>query len=157
MEIQLLTIGKTTQGFVKEGMEEYSSRLKRYIPFEITCIQDVKTSKSLAPSVQREREGEIIEEFLNSSDHVVVLDEKGKEYTSVEFAKRIQKIMASGKKRCVFVVGGPYGFSDNVYNRADEKISLSKMTFTHEMVRLFFVEQIYRAMTILKGEPYHHE
>lgn len=157
MEIQLLTIGKTTQSFVKEGIEEYSSRLRRYIPFSLESIQDIKATKSLSPSVQKEREGELINSCLNSSDHVVILDERGKQFSSMEFASRIEKIMASGKKRCVFVVGGPYGFSEKVYQRADEKISLSKMTFTHEMVRLFFVEQIYRAMTILRGEPYHHE
>ncbi len=157
MDIQLLTIGKTTQSFIKEGIEEYSTRLRRYIPFSLESIQDIKTTKSLSPSVQKEREGELITSCLNNSDHVVILDERGKQFSSIEFASRIERIMSSGKKRCVFVVGGPYGFSEKVYNRADEKISLSRMTFTHEMVRLFFVEQIYRAMTILRGEPYHHE
>lgn len=157
MEIILLTVGKTTQSYVKEGIEEYTGRLKRYTPFKIECLADIKGAKALSEDMQKQKEGELILSFLNSSDHCILLDERGREYTSKEFALSLQKIMASGKKRLVFVVGGPYGFSKSVYDRADSKISLSKMTFTHEMVRLFFTEQIYRAMTILRGEPYHHE
>lgn len=157
MEIILLTVGKTTQNFVIAGIEEYAKRLKRYIPYRIECIPDIKNTKSLTSDVQKEKEGELILNNLSSADYCILLDEHGKEYTSVDFSIYLQKVMASGRKRAVFVVGGPYGFSQSVYARADAKLSLSKMTFTHEMIRLFFTEQIYRAMTILKGEPYHHE
>lgn len=157
MEILLLTVGKTTRQYVKDGIDDFSSRLKRYIPFSIVSLPDIKSSKALSEAMQKEKEGEAILAFLNTSDYAVVLDEHGREYTSVEFADFIRKIMLSGRKRLVFIVGGPYGFSDKVYDRADSKISLSKMTFTHEMVRMFFTEQVYRAMTILRGEPYHHE
>lgn len=157
MEIILLTVGKTTQNFVIAGIEEYAKRLKRYIPYRIEYIPDIKNTKSLTSDVQKEKEGELILNNLSSADYCILLDEHGKEYTSVDFSIYLQKVMASGRKRAVFVVGGPYGFSQSVYARADAKLSLSKMTFTHEMIRLFFTEQIYRAMTILKGEPYHHE
>lgn len=157
MEILLVTVGKTTRQYVKDGIEDFATRLKHYIPFTIVSIPDIKSSKALSEPIQKEKEGDLILGSLNSSDYVVVLDEHGREYTSVEFASFIRKIMLSGRKRLVFVVGGPYGFSDKVYDRADSKISLSKMTFTHEMVRMFFTEQVYRAMTILRGEPYHHE
>ncbi len=157
MEILLLTVGKTTRQYVKDGIEDFSTRLKRYIQYSIVCLPDVKTSKALSESVQKEKEGESILGYLNPSDYVVILDEHGREYTSVEFASFISKTMLSGRKRLIFVVGRPYGFSPKVYERADSKISLSKMTFTHEMVRMFFTEQVYRAMTILRGEPYHHE
>lgn len=156
MDIQLLTVGKTNQGYIQTGIDEYCKRLKRYIGFSIISLPDIKTSKALSEELQKEKEGEIILNYLSLSDMVILLDENGKEYTSVEFSKFIQKTLASGRKRAVFVVGGPYGFSEAVYRRADAKCSLSKMTFTHEMVRLFFTEQIYRAMTIIKGEPYHH-
>lgn len=157
MEILLLTVGKTTRQYVKDGIDDFSTRLKRYIPFSIVSLPDIKSSKALSEAMQKEKEGEAILAFLNPSDYAVVLDEHGREYTSVEFADFIRKIMLSGRKRLVFIVGGPYGFSEKVYDRADFKISLSKMTFTHEMVRMFFTEQVYRAMTILRGEPYHHE
>lgn len=157
MDILLLTVGKTTQSYIQAGIDEFSKRLKRYISFKIECLPDIKTTRTLTAEIQKEKEGDMILNYLSPSDHVVLLDEHGKEFNSVEFSSFIQKIMASGKKRCIFVVGGPYGFSEQVYRRADSKISLSKMTFTHEMVRLFFTEQIYRAMTILRGEPYHHE
>lgn len=157
MEIILLTVGKTTQNFVIAGIEEYAKRLKRYIPYRIEYIPDIKNTKSLTSDVQKEKEGELILNNLSSADYCILLDEHGKEYTSVDFSIYLQKVMASGRKRAVFVVGGPYGFSQSVYARADAKLSLSKMTFTHEMIRLFFTEQLYRAMTILKGEPYHHE
>lgn len=157
MDIQLLTIGKTTQPYIIEGLDEYCKRLKRYINFKIECLPDIKSPKALTESQQKQKEGENILNHLSPSDLCILLDEHGKEFTSIEFSKEIQKIMASGRKTAVFVVGGPYGFSEEVYKRADGKISLSKMTFTHEMIRLFFTEQIYRAMTILRGEPYHHE
>ncbi|MDE6443737.1 MAG: 23S rRNA (pseudouridine(1915)-N(3))-methyltransferase RlmH [Muribaculaceae bacterium] len=157
MEIILLTIGKTSQTFIQAGIDEYLKRLKRYVSFKIETIPDLKSAKSLTAELQKEKEGDAILNSITTSDFCILLDERGKEYTSVEFSGRLQKIMASGRKRAVFIVGGPYGFSQAVYNRADEKISFSKMTFTHEMIRLFFTEQIYRAMTILKGEPYHHD
>lgn len=157
MEIVLLTVGKTSIGFVEEGLKEYLGRLKRYVPFRLECIKDVKGAGQLPQERQKELEGNQIQERLQVSDLVVLLDENGREYTSREFAGWMEKQMATGRKRLVFVVGGPYGFSPEVYARADGKVSLSRMTFNHEMVRLFFLEQIYRAMTILRGEPYHHD
>lgn len=157
MEIVLLTVGKTTQTYVQNGTDDYLKRLRRYIPYKIESLPDVKATKTLSSDLQKEKEGEAILNYLSPSDFCILLDEHGREYTSVEFAAFIQKTMASGRKRAVFVVGGPYGFSQKVYSRGDSKIALSKMTFTHEMVRLFFTEQIYRSMTILRNEPYHHE
>lgn len=157
MEILLLTVGKTNTGYLLTGIDEYCKRLKHYVPFTIKALPDIKNTRKLTESQQKEEEGKLILSELSSSDLTVLLDEKGKMFTSREFAEFIQKGMAGGKKRMVFVVGGPYGFSQEVYSRAETKISLSKMTFSHEMVRLFFTEQIYRAMTILRGEPYHHD
>ncbi len=157
MEIQLLTVGKTNQSYIQTGIDDYCKRLKRYVAFNIVSLPDIKSTKGITEVQQKEKEGELILNYLSPSDMVILLDEHGKEFTSVEFSKFLQKTFASGRKRAVFVVGGPYGFSEAVYRRADAKCSLSKMTFTHEMVRLFFTEQIYRAMTIIKGEPYHHE
>lgn len=157
MDIVLMTVGSTRISFVLEGIKEYCKRLSRYISYKLIELPDVKVSKSTSESVQKQKEGEQILSKIGESDYVVLLDERGKQYSSVEFADYLQKIMLSGRKRLLFVVGGPYGFSEAVYNRADAKISLSKMTFNHEMVRLFFTEQIYRAMTILRHEPYHHE
>ncbi len=157
MDILLLTVGKTTKDYIRTGIDDYFNRLKRYIGFSIETLQDVKVKKNTSELLQKEKEGENILNFISPSDFCILLDEHGKEYTSVEFSTFLQKTMASGRKRAVFVIGGPYGFSEAVYRRADAKISLSKMTFTHEMVRLFFTEQLYRAMTIIRGEPYHHE
>ena len=157
MEIELLTVGKTTIKFVSEGIDEYLKRLKHYITYRITPLPDIKKNASLNAERQKEAEGEIILSRLQASDYVILLDERGKEYSSIEFSDFFEKQMIAGRKRVVFVVGGPYGFSGAVYERADGKISLSRMTFNHEMVRLFFTEQVYRAMTILRGEPYHHE
>ncbi|MDE6006534.1 MAG: 23S rRNA (pseudouridine(1915)-N(3))-methyltransferase RlmH [Muribaculaceae bacterium] len=156
MEIALMTIGKTSIPFVKSGIEEYNKRLKRYINFSIIELPDLKAKVS-SELQQKQKEGELILDKTSSSDYMVLLDENGKEYTSMEFAGYLEKLMILGKKRIVFVVGGPYGFSEAVYTRADTKLSLSRMTFNHEMVRLFFIEQIYRGMTILRGEPYHHQ
>ena len=153
----LLTIGRTNIGFVKDGIAEYTKRLKHYMPFRIEELPDVKIHAKRSEPEQKNAEGEMILSKLQQGDHVVLLDERGREYRSIEFAERLQRIMAGGFRRCVFVVGGPFGFSKSVYDRADEMLSLSKMTFNHEMVRLFFTEQIYRAMTILRNEPYHHE
>ena len=157
MNIELITIGKTKTHYVSEGIDEYLKRLKRYVPFEITEIADVKNAGRISKEEQKEAEGVQILNRLQPSDHIILLDERGKQYKSIEFADKLQNIMASGKKRLVMVVGGPYGFSKPVYERANELLSLSKMTFNHEMVRLFITEQIYRGMTILRGEPYHHE
>lgn len=157
MEIELLTVGKTSIRFVEEGIAEYTRRLKHYIPFSIKALPDIKNTSKLSEAKQKDAEGEKILATLTTADYVVLLDEHGKEYTSVEFSSFIEKQMIAGRRKVVFVVGGPYGFPQEVYNRADSLLSLSKMTFNHEMVRLFFVEQIYRGMTILRGEPYHHE
>lgn len=142
---------------VRRGVDEYLGRLTHYIPVETKIIADVKRTSSLTPSKQKEQEGEGILATLQQSDRVILLDENGREFTSREFAAYCERLQASGAKRVVFIVGGPYGFSEAVYARADAKLSLSKMTFNHEMVRLFFVEQLYRAQTILRGEPYHHD
>ncbi len=152
-----MAVGRTSTGFVIEGIAEYSSRLKHYIPFSIQEIKDVKVSSGTGPDRQKQLEGEAVLSKIGLSDMLVLLDERGREYTSMQFAAYLEKLQVSGRKRVIFLIGGPYGFSDKVYERADAKISLSKMTFNHEMVRLFFVEQIYRGMTILRGEPYHHE
>lgn len=157
MKICLLVIGKTDATYIRQGIEEYEKRLKRYVPFEMKVLPDVKNVKSGGEHLQKEKEGELILEQLQPADVVVLLDEKGRQYTSVEFSAYLSQKMLGGIKRLVFVVGGPYGFSEAVYCRGNEKVSLSKMTFSHQMVRMIFAEQIYRAMTILKGEPYHHE
>ena len=157
MKICLLVIGKTDAAYIREGISEYEKRWTRYLPFEMKVLPDIKNAKNLTESLQKEKEAELILEQLQATDWVVVLDEKGKQYSSMEFSNYLAQKMLGGIKRLVFVVGGPYGFADSVYQRANEKIALSKMTFSHQMVRLIFVEQIYRAMTILKGEPYHHE
>lgn len=151
-----MAVGRTTIDFVVRGLEEYLGRLRHYVPTEVKIIADVK-QKGLSPERQKQLEGEAILANLQTSDSVILLDENGREYSSREFAAWFERRMASGAKRCVFIVGGPYGFSPAVYERADAKVSLSRMTFNHEMVRLFFVEQLYRAQTILRGEPYHHD
>lgn len=157
MEIELLAVGKTTIKFVVDGIAEYTGRLKHYVPYSIVPIPNVRNAGRITEERQKELEGEAILSRLANSDFVVLLDERGREYSSIEFSSFLEKQMVSGRKKVVFVVGGPYGFSPAVYDRADSKLSLSRMTFNHEMVRLFFTEQVYRAMTILRGEPYHHE
>lgn len=157
MKITLAVIGKTEVGFVKQGIDEYVKRLQHYVQFNIQYISDVKGTRNMSEAQQKVAEGRALLAALDTSDHVVLLDEHGTERASVEYSQWLQRRLASGCKRLVFVVGGPYGFSDDVYQRANEKISLSKMTFPHELVRLIFVEQLYRAFTILRNEPYHHE
>ena len=157
MKIQLIVIGKTNQDFVQKGLDEFCSRLKHYISFELDVIPDIKNTKSLSQEQQKEKEGELILKKIQPGDYLVLLDEKGKEYTSLQFANYIEKKTLVITKRLVFVIGGPYGFSQKVYEAASEKISLSKMTFSHQMIRMIFAEQLYRAMTILNNEPYHHE
>ena len=157
MKITLLAIGKTNAKYLQEGIEQYTKRLSHYIPFELKILPDVKTTKALTTDKQKEMEGEMFMSAIQQGDWVTLLDERGKEFTSRDFAAYIDKKMITIPKNLIFIIGGPYGFSKAMYERANEKLSLSKMTFSHEMIRLFFVEQIYRAMTILKGEPYHHD
>lgn len=157
MKIVIIAVGKTSTGYVACGVEEFLKRANRYVPTELIVIPDVKSSKALSEDAQKQQEGRSIISALQPGDIVTLLDERGKELTSREFSSMIERRMVQGIKRLVFVIGGPYGFSNEVYERADSKLSLSRMTFTHEMVRLFFMEQIYRAMTIMRGEPYHHD
>lgn len=157
MKLHLLLIGRTVDKHLDALIADYTARIKHYIPFEIEVIPEIKNTKSLSVEQQKEREGESILKALKSGDRLVLLDEGGREFRSVDFARHLQQSQASVTRRMVFVVGGPYGFSPAVYQAAQEKISLSRMTFSHQMIRLFVTEQIYRAMTILKGEPYHHE
>ena len=157
MKIELFVVGKTNHNYLSPGIEDYLKRINRYIQFSIRCISDAKNTKNLSQQQQKNAEGQNILVAIDNSDYVVLLDEHGKEYKSIEFASLIDKKMQTVAKRLVFVVGGPYGFSEDVYKRANEKISLSKMTFPHYLIRLIFVEQLYRAFSILNHEPYHHE
>ena len=157
MEIILLSVGKINTPWVKEALSLYENRISKYVKFKSLTIPDIKNTKSLTVTQIKEAEGNLILTEFTDSDFIVLLDEKGKESTSRDFAKWFEKQMASGKKRIVFVIGGPFGFSEEVYSRANYKFSLSKLTFTHEMAKMFFTEQIYRAFTILNNEPYHHD
>lgn len=157
MKIALIVIGKTDTSYFTDALKEYTGRLIHYLPFEMIIIPDIKNVKNLSELQQKEKEGELILKNMQPGDYFVLLDEKGKEFTSLQFATYIEKKMHTVAKRLVFVIGGPYGFSDTVYHAAQEKISLSKMTFSHQMIRIIFTEQLYRAMTILNNEPYHHE
>ncbi|MBE7685033.1 23S rRNA (pseudouridine(1915)-N(3))-methyltransferase RlmH [Tenacibaculum piscium] len=157
MKIKLLAIGKTDDKNLMQLIETYQNRLKHYIKFELEIIADIKNVKNLSESEQKEKEGALILAKLQPTDQLILLDDKGKQHTSVEFSQYLQKKMNSGIKQLILVIGGPYGFSDAVYQKATGKISLSKMTFSHQMIRLFIVEQLYRGFTILRNEPYHHE
>ncbi|WP_343636882.1 23S rRNA (pseudouridine(1915)-N(3))-methyltransferase RlmH [Fluviicola sp.] len=157
MQVTLLCIGKTGKKFLEEGEQEYLKRLRHYISFQLQIIPDIKQAKSLSQSQIKQREGELILEKINPTDTLILLDEKGKEFSSMDFSAYLQDQFNRGGKHIYFVVGGPYGFSEEVYQRANGKISLSQMTFSHQMIRLFFIEQVYRAMTILRNEPYHHQ
>ena len=156
MQVTLLCIGKTGKKFLEEGEQEYLKRLRHYLSFQVQIIPDIKQAKNLSESQIKQKEGELILEKIGTTDTLILLDERGKEFGSVEFAEYLQDQFNRGGKHLYFVVGGPYGFSDAVYERASGKISLSRMTFSHQMIRLFFIEQVYRAMTILRNEPYHH-
>lgn len=156
MNIVLLTVGKTEASFWKEALAEYQRRLQHYVPFELQALPEVKNTKNLTMSQQKTQEGVLIRKAMQAGDRFVLLDEQGKEYTSMQFAAYLEKKIQIVSRRLVFVIGGPYGFSDEVYQMASERLSLSKMTFSHQMIRPIFVEQLYRAMTILRGEPYHH-
>ena len=157
MQITLLTVGKTDVEWVRDGLEIYSSRLVHYVPFKVVEIPELKKVASLSKEQIKEKEGVLILKALKPSDEVILLDEKGSEYRSVEFSKELENMMSRSGKDIVFVIGGAYGFSDEVYQRADSRLSLSQMTFSHQVVRTIFAEQLYRAFTIMRGEPYHHE
>lgn len=157
MKIALLQTGKTTERHISEGVDEYSSRVKKYIQFEILTVADLKNTRNMPSNEQKLKEGKRILESIHSDDYVILLDERGKEMPTTVFSGMLGKVLLLPKKRIVFVIGGAWGFSDEVYGRADFRMSLSQMTFPHQMVRLLFMEQLYRAFTIIKGEPYHHE
>ena len=157
MNIKLIAIGKTDSAALQQLISTYEKRLVRYINFELQLLPDIKNSKSLTEELQKIKEGELILSNVESSHYLILLDERGKEYTSVAFADELQKKMNTSIKQLTFVIGGSYGFSQEVYNRANSKLSLSKLTFSHQMIRLFFIEQLYRAFTILRNEPYHHQ
>lgn len=157
MKVTLLCVGKTDDKHVLEGIAVYKKRLKHYTNFEIVIIPDIKNSKNLTQNQQKAKEAEILLKNISNIDYVILLDERGKEFSSIEFSAFLEKQMLSSVTQLVFIVGGPYGFDDSIYQRANFKISLSKMTFSHQMIRMFFVEQLYRAFTILRNEPYHHE
>lgn len=157
MKIALLTVGKTDRDWVKQGLDIYISRLKHYIPFNINEIPELKNVSALSKEQIKTKEGELILKNIKPTDDVILLDEHGKEYSSTEFACLLQNKITYEGRDIVFIIGGAYGFSEAVYRRANSKISLSRMTFSHQMVRAIFAEQIYRAFTIMKGEPYHHE
>ena len=157
MNIKLLAIGKTDNKNLQSLIDDYTKRLSFYIKFDLEIIADIKNVKNLSESQQKEKEGELILAKITPTDQLILLDENGKTFSSVAFSDELQKKMNSGIKTLVFVIGGPYGFSDEVYKKAFGKISLSQMTFSHQMVRLFFIEQLYRGFTILKNEPYHHQ
>ncbi|MBS9463866.1 23S rRNA (pseudouridine(1915)-N(3))-methyltransferase RlmH [Flagellimonas sp. 389] len=157
MQITLIAIGKTDSRELSNLIAIYKERLKHYIKFELVIIPDIKNSKNLSETQQKEKEGELILRHCKPSDTLILLDEKGKQFSSIEFSTFLQKKMNSGIKNLIMVIGGPYGFSEKIYQRCNAKMSLSKMTFSHQMVRLFVVEQLYRGFTILRNEPYHHQ
>ena len=157
MNIKLLAIGKTDNKELQTLMNDYMKRLSFYVKFDMEIIADIKNAKNLSEAQQKQKEVELILSKINPTDFLILLDEKGKEFTSVGFADELQKRMNAGIKTLVFVIGGPYGFSEEVYQNAKGKISLSKMTFSHQMIRLFMIEQLYRGFTILRNEPYHHQ
>ena len=157
MNIKLLAVGKTDNKQLQQLMEDYQKRLSFYIKFELEILPDIKNAKNLSEAQQKEKEGELILSKIGAGEELILLDENGKSHTSVGFSEFLQKKMNAGLKTLVCVIGGPYGFSDTVYQKAQGKVALSAMTFSHQMVRLFFIEQLYRGFTILRGEPYHHQ
>lgn len=157
MKVTFLVVGRTIDKHLTTLINDYAERVKHYVPFEMVVVPELKNTKPLSAEQQKERESELLQKQLRPGDHIVLLDEGGREFRSMEFAAYLEKKQAQAARRLVFIVGGPYGFAPAIYALANEKVSLSKMTFSHQMVRLFFVEQLYRAMTILRGEPYHHE
>ena len=157
MKITLLSIGKTEDAYIKEGIDKYLKRLKHYTKLELVELPELKNTKALTQDQQKSKEAEMLHKKFNPTDFVILLDEKGLELSSSQFAAYLDKKAIASVSNIIFVIGGPYGFEQSVYQRANDKLSLSRMTFSHQMVRLFFVEQLYRAYTIIKGEPYHHE
>jgi len=157
MKITLLTVGKTEDAYIKDGIDKFVKRLKHYTKLEIIDLPELKNTKALTQDQQKTREAELILKKLSVTDHVVLLDEKGLEFSSVQFADYLDKKAIGSVQSMVFIIGGPYGFDASVYQRANAQLALSRMTFSHQMVRLFFVEQLYRAYSIIKGEPYHHQ
>ncbi|MCP4443391.1 MAG: 23S rRNA (pseudouridine(1915)-N(3))-methyltransferase RlmH [Aureispira sp.] len=157
MKVEFWSVGNTSFSYLKDGVGIYEKRLKHYIPFKMEVIADIKNAKKMTQKQVKTKEGEQILKRLDKGDHLILLDERGKSYSSVQFASFMDQQLQQSYKKIIFLIGGAYGFSDAVYQRSNGKISLSKMTFSHQMVRLFFIEQLYRAMTILRNEPYHHE
>ncbi|MGD9928686.1 MAG: 23S rRNA (pseudouridine(1915)-N(3))-methyltransferase RlmH [Mangrovibacterium sp.] len=157
MKVRLIVIGKTDKDYLQEGIDIFHKRIPHYLPFEYLALPDIRNTRKLSEDQQKEKEGELLLAQLKPGDELILLDEHGKQFRSTEFARFLEKKMLGGSKTLVFAIGGPYGFSEKVYEAATGKISLSKMTFSHQMVRLIFSEQLYRALSILKGEPYHHE
>ena len=157
MQLSLLVLGKTDSAQIDTEIKRYESRLKHYLPFELRVIPDVRRGSKLTPEEQKRAEGIELLRYITPTDRVYLFDERGESYTSRVFATFIERAMVSGERRLVFIIGGPYGFSPEVYERADGQVSLSRMTFSHQMVRLFAIEQLYRAQTIIRGEPYHHD
>ena len=156
MKLEFWVVGKTSFAYLKEGMQLYEKRIKRYLPFESLVISDIKNAKNLSQEELKKKEGQLILKKLEKNDLLILLDENGKTFTSIKFSKWLEQKLQLSARKIIFVVGGAYGFSDEVYARANGKISLSNMTFSHQMIRLFFLEQLYRALTITKNEPYHH-
>ena len=157
MKIDLVLVGKSDQKYLQEGIDIYLKRLKHYCQFEMKVIPDLKSTKSISEEQQKEKEGELIMNQIKDSDFVILLDERGESLSSVDFAQLIEKRQVAGTRKISFVIGGPYGFSKEAYAKANAKLLLSAMTFSHQMVRLLFIEQLYRAFTIINGEPYHHK
>jgi 23S rRNA (pseudouridine1915-N3)-methyltransferase len=156
MKLTLLQTGRTTEKYIVEGINNYCDRIKKYVIFDILTVPELRNKKNMPVNEQKIKEGEKLAEQFNNDDYILLLDEKGKEYDTIEFARFLEKSFMLRKKRLVFVIGGPWGFSEDIYKRSDAIISLSKMTFSHQVVRLLFAEQLYRALTVIKGDPYHH-
>ncbi len=157
MKIALLQVGKTSERYLAEGIAVFEERIRKYSAFEIITIPDLRNTRSMPVKGQKAREGEKIIQYFKKDDYIVILEDKGKEFSTMEFSSWLEKILILQKKRILFVTGGAWGFSDEVYGKADMRLSLSRLTFSHQMVRLLFIEQLYRAFTVIKGEPYHHE
>ncbi len=157
MKIVLIQTGKTTDSNIAAGVEDYSKRISRYTSFDIITVPDLKNTKNMPAEEQKQKEAEKVIPNIMNDDFLIILDEKGKEFTTREFSAQLEKLFMMSRKRIVFLIGGPYGFSDSIYKRADMKLSLSKMTFSHQVVRLLFTEQLYRAFSVIKGDPYHHD
>ena len=157
MKVELWMIGKTNEAYLKDGISIFEKRIKRYLPFQIEILPDIKNAKNLSPENLKIKEGESFLKRLDNKDFLILLDERGKQFSSIEFSKYLESRLQHAHRKLIFLIGGAFGFSDAIYFRANQKISLSKMTFSHQMIRVFFLEQLYRAMTILRKEPYHNE